>query len=124
MLDRFDQFWPYVHMQAPFGQNRLLAVGKRSGGVLLIVLLLLLGACASSPTLHKLFCPDAGQPWDYCVITKFVAGSVEAPLAQAAVAVLFFCLVVTSCWNDGVRLIAPPFRLSPSRAPPFWSSLR
>jgi hypothetical protein len=89
----------------------------------LIVLVLVLGACASSPALHEWICPDAGQPWDCCVITKFATGSVEMSLAQAA-AVVFFCVFVALCWNAGVRLIAPPFRLAPSRAPPFDPSLR
>jgi hypothetical protein len=111
-------------MSQCFSLRRLNSAGRMAGSVMLILLLLALGACAFSPALHECVCPDAGQPWDCCAITKFAAGSVETALAQAAMVVLFFCLSVAFCWDDGVRLIAPPFRLSPSRAPPFDPSIR
>lgn len=110
-------------MQWRLNLRRLGAAGRMTGAALFVGLVLLLGACGASSTLHALVCPDAHQPWDHCAVTKFVGGTVEAPLAQAAVAVLLFCLAVLLCWNVSVWQIAPPFRLSLSRAPPFDSLL-
>ncbi|OHE77446.1 MAG: hypothetical protein A2107_14485 [Verrucomicrobia bacterium GWF2_62_7] len=110
-------------MQWRFSQRRVYAAERSTGAALLVAVILLLGACGAFPALHALVCPNANQPCDHCVVTKFVGGAVESPLAQAAVAVLFFCLAVLPCWNVSVCQVAPPFRLSPSRAPPFVSLL-
>jgi len=111
-------------MQWRFNLQRLGVSGRMTGAVVFAGLVLLLAACGASPVLHAMVCPNANQPGDHCAVTQFIGGAVEAPLAQAMVAMMFFVLAVLPCWNVSFCRVAPPFRLSSSRAPPFDPFLR
>lgn len=116
--------WLITKMQWRFNLHRLGASGRMAGAVLFASWVLLLAACGASPQLHALVCPNANQPGDHCAVTLFIGGAVEAPLAQAMAALLFFVLAVLPCWNVSFCCVASPFRLAPSRAPPCDPFLR
>jgi hypothetical protein len=92
--------------------------GRIVGVALLIALVLGLGLVASSATLHKKICPNAGKPGDSCAVAAFAGGAV-AGSPTPALAVAFVVLVTAPArWTDEAFPYAPLFRLSPSRAPP------
>ena len=113
----------HLDVKESLSERRLCASGKMAGMVLSLLLLAGLGLTASSPALHRLICPDAGQADDYCVVKQFQSGLVEAPLAQALVVAALPGLSLLPCYSDEVHLIMPLYRLSPSRAPPSAFSL-
>jgi hypothetical protein len=105
-------------MLTRLNDRRVRAAGRIVGVAMLLFLLLGLGMASCSPELHRLICPEADQPNDFCAVKQFQNGLVEVPLLQAVGVSLLFVLVVTVCRGEELHLAFPLFRLSPSRAPP------
>jgi len=109
----------YRIMFARLRTQRVRAAGSKAGVAVVLLLLLGLELAASSPQLHAMICPQAGQANDYCVIKQFQSGMVDLPIVQAVDVSPPFLEVIVPCWREEFHPAAPLFRLTPSRAPPF-----
>ena len=96
---------------------------RRVWVLLCLGLFLTLQLFLAVPWLHGLIHPAADSPNHHCAITVFTHGCVDASDTSLPAVALFataiFCLaILTSAVFSSVK-----YRLSPSRAPPQFSSL-
>jgi hypothetical protein len=99
--------------------KKLRAPAKIAGVVAMLGLLIFLGGAASSETLHRVVCPDAGQPAHHCAVTSFAAGSLDVPvvalMCPAPQPIIFY---PTYGRDHAPHLSIPLFHLSPCHGPP------
>jgi|SRR5215469_2988505 len=96
---------------------------RRLWALFSLALFLTLQLFLSAPLLHGLIHPGADSPNHHCVITVFTHGCVDAadtslPAVTVFLGVTFCLLILTSAVFSSFD-----YRLSPSRAPPQFSSL-
>lgn len=96
---------------------------RRLWALLCLGLFLTLQLFLAAPCLHALIHPGADSPNHHCVITVFTQGCVDAADTSLPAVTLFsaavFCLLILT----SAAFSSFDYRLSPSRAPPQFSSL-